>query len=467
MLLQNGMKAPVILAMSILLAGCTSSDIPDLPSPDVPSSSSAGGSPGAGSSSSVAISSSAGIQSWCVYLSTEQCFPVSFSECPSGGFLALSCPFGSSSSFSSSSGAVGIIGSSSSLGNSSSGGSSSFSSSSVLPEYAWCVFAQEQTCLPGPASVCPPGGTLANVCGYSSSSSSGGGVVSSSSSFGGVVGGVSSSSYSSSVAKSSSSVGGGLSSSSIGYNGNDVCEYDSSWCGGIDINNIRMNSIDFSSGTPEECLFIKGGRISTNEDALINNVLINNVSVGKVYEKSLGDWPKVDGGYYIYRPAGNWVAISGAISGYSECAVIYILGVAHEKCGDKYYNTETQFCLNVDGIYYRTVAIGNQIWLDRDLMFNGSGRFDWATAMNLPSSCNDAVSCASQINVPHQGICPSGWHLPESSEVGNKSIVLNDLLNDHWTASECGGFACAVKFGNGWTGQENRIVSLPVRCLKN
>jgi len=40
--------------------------------------------------------------------------------------------------------------------------------------------------------------------------------------------------------------------------------------------------------------------------------------------------------------------------------------------------------------------------------------YDWETAMKL-SSCN-TKSCASQIQKPHQGICPSGWHLPDTSE---------------------------------------------------
>jgi uncharacterized protein (TIGR02145 family) len=41
--------------------------------------------------------------------------------------------------------------------------------------------------------------------------------------------------------------------------------------------------------------------------------------------------------------------------------------------------------------------------------------YDWATAMNLPSSCN-SNSCSSQIQSPHQGICPAGWHLPSIDE---------------------------------------------------
>lgn len=42
----------------------------------------------------------------------------------------------------------------------------------LFPEYGYCVFDAEQGCMPGPASVCPSGGTLSNTCPYSGSSSS-------------------------------------------------------------------------------------------------------------------------------------------------------------------------------------------------------------------------------------------------------------------------------------------------------
>jgi len=41
--------------------------------------------------------------------------------------------------------------------------------------------------------------------------------------------------------------------------------------------------------------------------------------------------------------------------------------------------------------------------------------YDWSTAMALPSSCT-STSCSSQIQSPHRGICPSGWHIPSDAE---------------------------------------------------
>jgi hypothetical protein len=549
----------VALAASVLLiefVGCTSADISDLPSSDVSSSSSTGGSPSAGSSSSVALSSSAEIQNWCVYLSTEQCFPVSFSECPGGGFLALSCPFDSSSSFNSSSSVVGISGSSSSLGNSSSGGSSSFSSSSVLQEYAWSVFEGDQACLPGPASVCPPGGTLANVCPYVSSSSS--------------------------RALSSSSVGGSsISSSSYSYYANAACEYQPSWCGGVAFENVQMNFTSFITSTSDDynnpkCLFTRGINSFINANS---GVLINNTTISGGLQYSLDNWSKVDGGYYIYIPIGAWTEISGAISSvpecippacggetynlsthfcssnkiYSRCGIadfnpttqfcfsnniyskcggndynpetefcssnvryskcsgetyapatqICESGIVKAKCGDGYYNSATEFCFEnailskcggknyipivqrctgstitcstaLSGNYlcdvrdnnaYALAVANSQVWMAEDLKYNGE-KYDWATAMDLPSSCNSSP-CASQINVPHQGICPSGWHLPSSEEWPAQGQSEGIGSSHYWIATEVSNDV-AYEGGSWYIGPHgHKHYPEPVRCVKD
>ena len=42
--------------------------------------------------------------------------------------------------------------------------------------------------------------------------------------------------------------------------------------------------------------------------------------------------------------------------------------------------------------------------------------YQWAEAMDLAYACNADNSCAGQIGSPHQGICPSGWHIPTDTE---------------------------------------------------
>jgi len=134
----------VVLCIS-LLSSCTSDIELPPPPPENPSSS-------AGET-----------WSYCVYVEMQQCFPGAFYDCPSGGLLGNSCPFEGQSS---SSQAEIPRSSSSSLAGQSS------SSNVAVPEYGYCVFVEDRTCLSGALTSCPPGGALSNSCPYNPSSSS-------------------------------------------------------------------------------------------------------------------------------------------------------------------------------------------------------------------------------------------------------------------------------------------------------
>jgi len=139
-------------------------------------------------------------------------------------------------------------------------------------------------------------------------------------------------------------------------------------------------------------------------------------------------------------------------------------------------NTQVSGCPNAttgnntvscDGQTYRTVQIGSQVWMAKNLDYNVNesrcnndleancviyGRlYNWATAMALPASCNGSL-CASQISAKHRGICPSGWHIPSNDEwealvnfVGGKEIAGTKLKTTSGWSDKGNG----IELGNG------------------
>ena len=155
---------------------------------------------------------------------------------------------------------------------------------------------------------------------------------------------------------------------------------------------------------------------------------------------------------------------------FSMCAVLAVLGCGSDNVDD----LPCLLCGELEGggshsgkgnniSNYRTVVIGTQTWMAENLDYVVKGSkcygnkvancdkygslYNWATAMGLPSSCT-SNTCSSQIQSPHRGICPSGWHIPSHAEW--------TTLTDYVGGSSTAGKHLKSKTGwNSYSGIEN------------
>jgi len=137
-----------------------------------------------------------------------------------------------------------------------------------------------------------------------------------------------------------------------------------------------------------------------------------------------------------------------------------------------------------NGQTYKTVIIGTQTWMESNLNYEpgspsglskcyaqggGGGQddwltseaakpncdkygrlYDWVTAMNLPAGCATA-SCANQVGEEHQGVCPSGWHIPSREEWNVLKNYVYDILWNNYEDEEFGwDVGTKLKAASGW-----------------
>lgn len=140
-------------------------------------------------------------------------------------------------------------------------------------------------------------------------------------------------------------------------------------------------------------------------------------------------------------------------------------GTVLAKCGSQFYNPDSLLCDIRDYRTYRYVTIGNQIWMAENLNYvnthdetndsiGGSwcspdadscarfGRYySWPIAMDCYGDFSDAgVGCVSgqecNPQYPVRGICPEGWHLPDTTDWE----ILESYVNNDYRALEATGF---------------------------
>jgi len=183
--------------------------------------------------------------------------------------------------------------------------------------------------------------------------------------------------------------------------------------------------------------------------------------------------------------AGNFASI---ISGLSDNTTYYVRAYATNSNGTGYGSamsfttqqgsSDSSFTDSRDGNVYKTVTIGNQVWMAENLKYlpsvvgpntgsnttayyyifgyNGTSVTDakattnyatYGVLYNWPAAMAGTASSSSNPSGV-QGVCPAGWHLPSDAEwtqltdyLGGESVAggkLKEAGTSHWTSPNTG-----------------------------
>ncbi len=154
---------------------------------------------------------------------------------------------------------------------------------------------------------------------------------------------------------------------------------------------------------------------------------------------------------------GDSVVLSSSSFRSSSSTPVEDLSSSSAKAGSEYDATANTLKDLRDGKVYKTVKIGNQVWMAENLNFETDSSFcysdsayfcamhgrlyKWAAAVGKSESeCGYGNTC-SLPSGDVQGVCPSGWHLPSKAEF--ESLIAT--VGEDSTAGK------VLKSASGWT----------------
>ncbi len=255
----------------------------------------------------------------------------------------------------------------------------------------------------------------------------------------------------------------------------------------IALSNARAKSRDAKRAgdmkqiqTALELFFNDKNRYPTAEEFALDSIFSTSTYGTSTYMQIIPDAPTpIDGTctsnqntfFYTQTESGNSYNISfclgnttGTLDGGPKC--LTPAGIMDVDCSPVV--TPPFVCgdsVDYGGQSYNTVLIGTRCWFAENLNFgtkttntdevdanagvfqkhcyNGldsnctiyGGLYQWHTVMALPQTC-DSTNCFAQIGSPHQGICPSGWHVPDYNDfisLGTTANPIKEVGSAHWT----------------------------------